>query len=154
MQAGGNAQAFERLLLDEALADRFEHGHLLSGPFDLALSGVGQPNVLYVPFFQFSGCQSLAPQFEFRSWAEWKGAPRERPLEAGPEKINFRELGPRPNFGCRSRSEASGFAESIREVRALPGKSVAAAAEMAVRGGSFVNRSAEGTHINDRVVRL
>src|SRR5713101_6493436 len=67
VQTSGNTQALERLLLDEALADRFEHGHLLPGPLDLALAGVGQSNVLHVPFFQFSGCQNLAPQFEFRS---------------------------------------------------------------------------------------
>src|SRR5882762_4778731 len=149
VQTSGNAQALERLLLDEALADLFQHGHLLSGPFDLALTSVGQPNVLYVPFFQFSGCQSLAPQFEFRSRTEWKGAPRERSVEAGPEQINFRELGPRPNFGCRSCSEASGFAKSIRAVRVLPGKSGAAAAEMAVSGRGFVNRTAEVERLND-----
>ena len=38
VQAGGNAHALERLLLDEPLADQLQNGHLLIGPFDLALA--------------------------------------------------------------------------------------------------------------------
>jgi hypothetical protein len=41
VQARGNTQALERLLLYKALADNFEHGHLLMRPLDLALAGVG-----------------------------------------------------------------------------------------------------------------
>ena len=63
VQTSRNAQALKRLLLDEALADGFEHGHLLPGPFDLAFAGVSQPDILHITFFQFSDCQGLAPQF-------------------------------------------------------------------------------------------
>src|ERR1700676_4291711 len=62
MQASRNTEPLERQLLDETLADCFEHGHLLSRPFDLALAGIGQPHVLHITFFQFSDWQSLAPQ--------------------------------------------------------------------------------------------
>ena len=48
VQAGGNAQALERLLLDEALANQLQNGHLLIGPFDPALAGFGEGEVFYV----------------------------------------------------------------------------------------------------------
>ena len=41
VQAGGNAHALERLLLDESLADQLQNGHLLIGPFDLAFAILG-----------------------------------------------------------------------------------------------------------------
>jgi len=41
------------LLLGQALADRFEHGHLLTGPLEsLRLAGVGQPMMsFHITFF-------------------------------------------------------------------------------------------------------
>ena len=48
VKASGDAHAFERLLLDETLADQLENGHLLIGPFDLAFSTLGQSDILDV----------------------------------------------------------------------------------------------------------
>src|SRR5262249_23038677 len=61
VETRGNAKPLERLLLDEAFTNGLEHGHLLPGPFDLALAGVSQAQVLYITFFHFSGCQCAAP---------------------------------------------------------------------------------------------
>src|SRR5260370_22565370 len=47
------------------------------------------------------------------------------------------------NFRSHDCSEASGLSESIGAVRALPGESGAAATEMAIAGGGFVNPTAQ-----------
>src|ERR1700730_4241055 len=123
VQTGGNAQSLERLLLDETLADRFEHGHLLRGPFDLALAGIGQPHVLHITFFHFSDCQSLAPQLwiSFRRSVTPSHRSMARLLPAL-VLLWFRELAASSDFRSRGIPEASGLAESIRAVRALPGE--------------------------------
>src|SRR5260370_42664470 len=69
--------------------------------------------------------------------------------KAGPVKISFRELAPRPNLGCRGCSEASGLAESVRAVRALPGESRSAPAKVSISGGGLVNRTAQGQSFDD-----
>ena len=56
VKASGNAQALQRLLLDESLADLLQHGHLLRRPFDLALARIGKPDIFHIAFFQF--CRS------------------------------------------------------------------------------------------------
>ncbi len=45
VQAAGHADALERLLALEALADLSEHGHLAIGPLDPLLAGVGEGDV-------------------------------------------------------------------------------------------------------------
>src|SRR5260370_21527692 len=57
------------------------------------------------------------------------------------------------NFRSRDCSEASGLSESIRAVRALPSESGAAATEMAIGGGGFVNRTAQVESFNDGLGR-
>ena len=42
VQASGHADALQRLLLDELLADELQHGHLLIGPFDFAFAFFGE----------------------------------------------------------------------------------------------------------------
>src|ERR1035438_7861417 len=42
MQAGGNAYALERLVLDEFLTDDLQHLHRLVRPFDAFLAQIGQ----------------------------------------------------------------------------------------------------------------
>jgi succinylarginine dihydrolase len=46
VQAGGDANAFQRLVLDEFLADALQHRHGLVGPLNAALAQIGQLNVL------------------------------------------------------------------------------------------------------------
>jgi hypothetical protein len=48
VQAGGNADALERLVLDEFLADDLEHLHGLVRPLDTFLAQVGQFKTFYV----------------------------------------------------------------------------------------------------------
>jgi hypothetical protein len=48
VQARGNAQALQGLLLDEALANDLQDGHLLLRPFDFAFAGIGQRNIFYI----------------------------------------------------------------------------------------------------------
>src|SRR5260370_10101593 len=57
------------------------------------------------------------------------------------------------NFRSHDCSEASGLSESIGAVRALPGESGAAATEMAIGGGGFVNRTAQVESFNDGLGR-
>jgi hypothetical protein len=66
VQTSGKAQALERLLLDEALADQLQNGHLLIGPFHLALALFGEAQVLHIAggigglggFFGLAHCDS------------------------------------------------------------------------------------------------
>jgi hypothetical protein len=46
VQAGGNAHALQRLVLDEVLADDLQHLHGLVGPVDALLAHIGQFNAL------------------------------------------------------------------------------------------------------------
>jgi hypothetical protein len=39
MEAGGDANAFQRLFFDEPLSDKLDYGHLAAGPFDTQLAG-------------------------------------------------------------------------------------------------------------------
>src|SRR5437773_388137 len=48
MQAGGDSDAGERLLLLEALSDEPEHRHAGLGPFDLQPARLGQLDVFHV----------------------------------------------------------------------------------------------------------
>src|SRR5450759_5796226 len=48
MQAGRNADAFERLVLDEFLADDLQHLHRLVRPLDAFLAQIGQFKSFYV----------------------------------------------------------------------------------------------------------
>jgi hypothetical protein len=48
VQAGGNADALERLVLDEFLADDLQHLHRLVRPLDAFLAQIGQFKILYV----------------------------------------------------------------------------------------------------------
>jgi hypothetical protein len=63
VQACGNSQALQGLILDETLADRFKDGHLLRSPLNLSLTRFGESDIFHTPFFQFSDCQSPAPRF-------------------------------------------------------------------------------------------
>jgi hypothetical protein len=48
VQAGGNADAFERLVLDEFLADDLQNLHRLVRPLDAFLAQIGQFKTFYV----------------------------------------------------------------------------------------------------------
>ncbi len=50
VQAGGDADAGQRLFAVEPLADQPQDGHLLLGPLDFALAGVGQAQVFDIMF--------------------------------------------------------------------------------------------------------
>ena len=62
MQTSGNAQALQRLLLDEALADELQHGHLLRRPFDLAFTRVGKPDIFHITLFEFCRSHCWTPR--------------------------------------------------------------------------------------------
>ena len=48
VQAGGHADAFQGLVLNELLADELQHGHLLIGPFDFAFAFFRESDVFHV----------------------------------------------------------------------------------------------------------
>ena len=48
VQAGGNTNALEWLVLDELLADALQHRHRLVGPFNAALAQISKINIFYI----------------------------------------------------------------------------------------------------------
>ena len=48
VQARRHANALQRLILDELLADQLQNGHVLIGPFDPALALFGKRDIFYV----------------------------------------------------------------------------------------------------------
>jgi hypothetical protein len=48
VEASRDADAFERLVFDELLADQLEDGHVLIGPLDFALTVICECDVFYV----------------------------------------------------------------------------------------------------------
>src|SRR5256712_7864139 len=115
----------------------------------LRLPASASPMSFTSPFFISAVAKILLLNLDFVRERSEKNHPRKRPEEAGPVQINFRELAPRPNFGCRGYSEASGLAKSIRAVRALPGESRSTAAKVAISRSGLVDRTAQVERLND-----
>ena len=65
VQACGNAQPLERLLLNKTLANDLQHRHLLLGPLNLALASIGQRNILYIALLEFCCSHKCAPYLSF-----------------------------------------------------------------------------------------
>ncbi len=66
VQARGDAQSLERLLLDEALANRLQNGHLLVGPLDFALAALGESHILHIARKGMRGCHGNASKLNRR----------------------------------------------------------------------------------------
>src|SRR5207302_11175872 len=83
-------------------------------------------------------------------------APAPRFLHSFPTRRSsdlFWKLAASSDFRSRGSPEAGGLAESIRAVRALPGKSGSAAAEVAISSGGLVNRTSQVQRLNDALDR-
>src|SRR5215472_1030292 len=155
VKARGNAQASERLLLDEALADLLENGHLLRGPFDLALAGIGKPDVFHITFFEF--CRGHCVLLEYRdngikSKLRQNSGGIVPASEAAATKSETNAMAPERRSAGRAdlnSREAGGLAQSFGAVGVLPGEASGGASEMSVRGSRLVYRPAQVERFDD-----
>src|SRR5713226_1009989 len=115
----------------------------------LRLPASASPMSFTSPFFSSAIAKVLLLNLDFVRERSGKEHSASGPGKDEPVRINFQVLAPRPDFRNRGCAEARGLAESIRAVRALPGESRSAAAEVAISGGGLVNRTAQVERLND-----
>src|SRR5713226_738438 len=115
----------------------------------LRLPASASPMSFTSPFFISAVAKVLLLNLDFVHERSGKKHPASGPGKVGPLHINVRVLAPRSSFRSRGGRKASSFSESVGAVRALPGESGSAAAEVAISGSGLINRTAQVERLDD-----
>src|SRR5439155_22370718 len=137
------------------LTNELKHSHLLLRPFDLALAGIRQRNVLYFALLEFC-CRHKRTPLEFLNftiqtselsallWAEHT----QRAVTVLLQTFTFEPLQP-STAGCDFRCRTNSLAQRIHTVCLFPGKAGTGPAKVAVCCSRLVDRPPQVQRLDD-----